>query len=436
MDPGGEQFARLAHFADLVAGRPGRRVPLDAAALAMSAVLRSRPTRRRRRRARRARRRLPDARRSRACARHLFDELGFAGDQRASTTTRATRSSTSSSSRRRGLPILLATVVIEVGRRVGVPAVGIGMPMHFLVRAADDDDAFVDPFTRRGARPARAPAGASSRSPTAGCRGTTATSRRRRPRLIVVRMLTNLQVVLRAPVRPRRPGPRRADAGGDPRAARRRARRRGACASARRAQLSRMIDRDDQALASGQMIKGIEVVGAAPRRRVARAYTQPLGQPGQLRGADRDGQRLAEARHAPADGRGGRVLGVDPRRRPDRRRPVLQLSRAAGSATSPTSTSTAWPGDPTARRSCPNSIAWLRCATFERMPMADHELFFARVVDVVPGRLREPPLLYSQPPRLAGHRRPGPRAGRQHPRPAARAGRRGTVDRRTMRTTT
>ena len=27
--------------------------------------------------------------------------------------------------------------------------------------------------------------------------------------------------------------------------------------------------------------------------------------------------------------------------------------------------------------------------------MADHELFFARVVDVVPGRLREPPLLYS-----------------------------------------
>jgi len=43
----------------------------------------------------------------------------------------------------------------------------------------------------------------------------------------------------------------------------------------------------------------------------------------------------------------------------------------------------------------PNSIAWLRCEVFERKPMADHELFFARVVEVGAGRLREPPLLYS-----------------------------------------
>ena len=42
-----------------------------------------------------------------------------------------------------------------------------------------------------------------------------------------------------------------------------------------------------------------------------------------------------------------------------------------------------------------NSIAWLRCETFERKPMIDHELFFARVVEVGAGRLREPPLLYS-----------------------------------------
>lgn len=40
-------------------------------------------------------------------------------------------------------------------------------------------------------------------------------------------------------------------------------------------------------------------------------------------------------------------------------------------------------------------IAWLRCETFEVKPMADHELFFARVSEVGPGRLREPPLLYS-----------------------------------------
>ena len=42
-----------------------------------------------------------------------------------------------------------------------------------------------------------------------------------------------------------------------------------------------------------------------------------------------------------------------------------------------------------------NCIAWLRCETFEIKPMADHELFFARVVQVGPGRLRDAPLLYS-----------------------------------------
>ena len=42
-----------------------------------------------------------------------------------------------------------------------------------------------------------------------------------------------------------------------------------------------------------------------------------------------------------------------------------------------------------------NAIAWLRCEVFEVKPMFDHELFFARVVEVGPGRLREPSLLYS-----------------------------------------
>ncbi len=56
---------------------------------------------------------------------------------------------------------------------------------------------------------------------------------------------------------------------------------------------------------------------------------------------------------------------------------------------------TAWPDDPDGPPVVPNAVAWLRCATFQRMPMQDHELFFARVVAVVPGRLREPPLLYS-----------------------------------------
>jgi flavin reductase (DIM6/NTAB) family NADH-FMN oxidoreductase RutF len=40
-------------------------------------------------------------------------------------------------------------------------------------------------------------------------------------------------------------------------------------------------------------------------------------------------------------------------------------------------------------------IAWLRCRVFQQVPMADHELFFARVEEVGAGRLKAPPLLYS-----------------------------------------
>ena len=45
--------------------------------------------------------------------------------------------------RRRGLPILLAAVWMMVGRRVGIPVEGIGMPLHFLARVAGE---LVDPF--------------------------------------------------------------------------------------------------------------------------------------------------------------------------------------------------------------------------------------------------------------------------------------------------
>ena len=49
-------------------------------------------------------------------------------------------------------------LTIEVARRAGVELAGIGMPAHFLVRDAHDDDAFFDPFDqgrrldRQGAR--------------------------------------------------------------------------------------------------------------------------------------------------------------------------------------------------------------------------------------------------------------------------------------------
>jgi regulator of sirC expression with transglutaminase-like and TPR domain len=48
--------------------------------------------------------------------------------------------------RGRGIPITLSVVAMEVGRRLGIPLVGIGMPGHFLVRDATDADAFFDPY--------------------------------------------------------------------------------------------------------------------------------------------------------------------------------------------------------------------------------------------------------------------------------------------------
>lgn len=48
--------------------------------------------------------------------------------------------------RRLGIPITLAVVLLEVGRRVGVPLVGIGFPGHFLVRHACHPQLLVDPF--------------------------------------------------------------------------------------------------------------------------------------------------------------------------------------------------------------------------------------------------------------------------------------------------
>jgi len=48
--------------------------------------------------------------------------------------------------RRTGIPITLALVMIEVGRRVGVPLVGVGFPCHFLVRHARHADLLLDPF--------------------------------------------------------------------------------------------------------------------------------------------------------------------------------------------------------------------------------------------------------------------------------------------------
>jgi len=49
--------------------------------------------------------------------------------------------------RRKGIPITLALVWLAVGRRLGVPLVGIGMPMHFLVGyRVGSHMRYLDPF--------------------------------------------------------------------------------------------------------------------------------------------------------------------------------------------------------------------------------------------------------------------------------------------------
>ena len=49
--------------------------------------------------------------------------------------------------RRTGIPITLSVVYMEIGRRLGVPLSGVGLPGHFLVKYAESGNAFfLDPF--------------------------------------------------------------------------------------------------------------------------------------------------------------------------------------------------------------------------------------------------------------------------------------------------
>jgi regulator of sirC expression with transglutaminase-like and TPR domain len=78
--------------------------------------------------------------------RHLFVDMKFSG-------VAADRYESPESSfldvvlgQRRGIPITLSILTMEVGRRVGVPLWGVGMPGHFLVRDKVDATVFLDPF--------------------------------------------------------------------------------------------------------------------------------------------------------------------------------------------------------------------------------------------------------------------------------------------------
>lgn len=78
---------------------------------------------------------------------YLFDELEFKGakddyyDPRNSFLNQVLN-------RRSGIPISLSLIYIEVGKRLGMPLFGIGLPGHFLVGHSDVSDLYVDPYNR------------------------------------------------------------------------------------------------------------------------------------------------------------------------------------------------------------------------------------------------------------------------------------------------
>jgi regulator of sirC expression with transglutaminase-like and TPR domain len=76
---------------------------------------------------------------------YLFGDLGFAGNRREYYDPRNSYLD-QVVERRLGIPISLGVLTMVLGRRLGVPLIGIGMPGHFLLRDQVDPTIFVDPF--------------------------------------------------------------------------------------------------------------------------------------------------------------------------------------------------------------------------------------------------------------------------------------------------
>jgi regulator of sirC expression with transglutaminase-like and TPR domain len=76
----------------------------------------------------------------------LFDTLGFRGDE---TDYADPRNSCLDEvlDRRLGIPITLAVLMLEVGRRQGIRLHGVGLPGHFLVRDPEEPDLLIDAFS-------------------------------------------------------------------------------------------------------------------------------------------------------------------------------------------------------------------------------------------------------------------------------------------------
>jgi len=81
---------------------------------------------------------------------YLYEELGFSGNRERYDDPRNSFLN-EVLDRRLGIPISLAVIYLEIGRRAGLRLEGVNFPGHFLVRAparpgGADDDLIVDPF--------------------------------------------------------------------------------------------------------------------------------------------------------------------------------------------------------------------------------------------------------------------------------------------------
>jgi regulator of sirC expression with transglutaminase-like and TPR domain len=93
-------------------------------------------------------RRLGPPAQARALADHLYLSMGFRGNAEAYSDPDNSFIN-AVMARKTGIPITLAIVYIEVARRLGIRARGVGFPGHFLVRIDDEQETvIVDPFFR------------------------------------------------------------------------------------------------------------------------------------------------------------------------------------------------------------------------------------------------------------------------------------------------
>ena len=76
---------------------------------------------------------------------YLFDELEFRGNREDYYDPRNSFLN-DVLERKLGIPITLSLLYVELGKRLNIPLVGVGMPGHFLIKHRDVDDLFIDPF--------------------------------------------------------------------------------------------------------------------------------------------------------------------------------------------------------------------------------------------------------------------------------------------------